>query len=444
MTTLRATRILAEANRTADELVRTARQGEHAKARELAASLYKIGVGSLSALAPRGTLKFAAPVRLHGGEGTIGELVSLLRSGEIPREEWPGYFDALGTWAGEEAVQVIGELLSGLSLGRGWEENAGAPLQHGFRALHLIGGPEAAELLREFQKSRKPGPVREQASWYLNQLSHPSADLMYGVEVPEPASADGVKVRDSLWDPYRWGSALHGLSSEPFHLAWHHSLHGWEQLIRRIPSGDLRRISSPEPFPLSRALASEYERLSEEHAECLEALIQALMIRLSETRLLVWLETASLFVDPDVEERHHVPPHRVPFWELVQLRASSDSARYLDRLALMRVPKGDEVWDAARAGDTRSPNFQGAVRSWLISLPGIAQQFNRRKAPWLSFLLACAFDFVHKEKGWPCPPLAKTLPTWLGLPPTVASGHEALTPPGPIAPEMKKPDEGES
>jgi hypothetical protein len=66
-----------------------------------------------------------------------------MRSGEIPRKEWPDYFDALGTWAGEEAVRVIGELLGGLSLGRGWEATAGAPLQHGFRALHLIGGPEA-------------------------------------------------------------------------------------------------------------------------------------------------------------------------------------------------------------------------------------------------------------------------------------------------------------
>jgi hypothetical protein len=179
------------ANGLAEDLLSALESRSYAQALPLADKVRTLGVQSLDQLTPRGTLEFPAANRWEAR--LTRELLDQLNSPDLPEPLTATILNALGQWAGEDAVAGIHQLLVGRLRER--ESSAGTAeiIRNGLYALHLIGGPQAVEVLSEFQGPDFPPQTRAQASHYLNELGGCIVDLMFGSESSTPmgSAADG-------------------------------------------------------------------------------------------------------------------------------------------------------------------------------------------------------------------------------------------------------------
>jgi hypothetical protein len=415
MPRLRDERTLLSARESASGLLQALKEGHASDAKRYAERLSQVGIEALTSLSPRGTLKYAATSRLDDGK-LINGLLHLLKSDKVPRNLWPACFDVLGVWAGGEAVPIVGRLLHGRS-GEPNGDDWSRILQHGFNALHMIGGPDAVRILTDFQKADLPSPIRVQASWYLNQLGARVVDFMFGSEETEPASPEEVAVRDSLADPYHWTAACAALAT--FFLNLYRE--AWPRLKTAVEAVIPASVVEPPLLDWKRTCHLGGESVDDK-IDVWESVTLAALIRFSDARLLVLDGALAFFPERDVRSKQAC---QSPLgWWAVLLDPSSLSARYLDRLALLRAPATSKAWEDSLSGNLRSPDLHELIRSWVNQLPALAQQFNRRDARWLSFALAVLHDSMHKQMDWPRPRLAETLHAWLTPYPKGAAARE--------------------
>lgn len=389
----RSERILRQARHLAVMLLASLEKNDVREALACADQLHRTGLASLGNVAPRGSARFAASCRLRGEEDVIVELLVLLSEGEVPREAWPAVFDVLGVWAGEEAVAVIDELLRGST---GDDEETARLMQRGFDALRSIGGERAVRALEAFGRDRRPA-VSDRASWYLGQLDAPAGDLTSWRDEPEPASADEVAVRDSLWDPFRWREAAEKFAE---YLGW---------LYRSEAKRHARTLKDAglDVWSFDRSMKDARHDLG----EALEPAVLAGLVRLSDVRLLALAASAELFPSGDLAERRacEVPEG----WVSICLTKSSPSARYLCRLELPVAPRED-VWREA-VGDAPSRDLFSLMRTWALRLPCLAEEYRTKDLLPVAAALAMLSAAVQQRLGGDGPQSHATLPAWLGL-----------------------------
>ena len=201
---------LDEAASLAEGLLSALTGDDVESAGHLAARLRTMGIQSLRRLTPRGTLQFPAVNRLDVRLTQV--LLEQAKSRDLPETLIADILGALGYWAGGEAVAGIQELLLRRIRGEHLSPPAADTIRSGLFALHWIGGPQAVQVLRDFQKADIPEAIRAQANWDLNELGERIVDLMFGSEsLPEPLSAEEVHCRDNLQDPYAWPAAAEAL-----------------------------------------------------------------------------------------------------------------------------------------------------------------------------------------------------------------------------------------
>lgn len=185
-----------EVNTKGQELVSALNRGDLPAAEHLAENLAKMGAASLERLMPRGTLRFAAGDRWDSG--LTSKLVEKLSSASISEALAAAITKVLAYFAGEQAVRGIRGLILDRAAAASPSIEQTRTAMSGLYALHFIGGPQAVDVLREFQ-GKGPPEIRQRAHWYLNELGSPTVDLQFSSEErTENLTADDVLRRDTL------------------------------------------------------------------------------------------------------------------------------------------------------------------------------------------------------------------------------------------------------
>jgi hypothetical protein len=377
-------RVLDEANQLGEDLLSALQAGDLAAGAQLAARAQQAGVQSLERLTPRGTLEFPAGNRWEGR--LTRELLEHLKSSDLPDSLTAGILNALGYWAGGEASGPIGELLlERLRRGESSPRTIDV-VRNGLYALHLIGGPEAVAVLRDFQGPAFSPEVRALAIGYLNELGGRIVDLMFGSEsVSEPRSAEEVRCRDSLQDPYDWQGAALGLWEFLAALSRSYWLRHENDLSNRYPP------QAGTAIRLAFGNEATFWPDSWEWVRALEPTLPHFMIRLHSDRVMTLEPALRFFPTADLLDVSATPV--LGRWSLIRLHPGSASACHLDQLPLFSAPLAD--------GEPGATSHHRVLRNWLGQLVFLAGCFGRHRQAPLVFAMAAMQYHMHEELELP-------------------------------------------
>jgi hypothetical protein len=371
---------LNEANQLAANLLSALDSGDHDSAARVAARLQSAGVQSLDRLTPRGTLEFPAGNRWEAR--LTGQLLDHLKSPDLPEPLTAAILNALGYWAGEEAVGGIHDLLVRHASRGDSSLAATGTIRNGLYALHLIGGAHAVQVLRDFQDPTFPPDLRAVASGYLNELGGRIVDLMFGSErLPELLSAEEVRGRDSLQDPFAWHPAAEALWAFLTSLSHSFWLNQEHELNNRYPprAAAAIRQAFANPAPVWPD--------AEEWVHVLEPALPHFLVRFSPAEVMTLQPLLCFFPVKDVVAA--ATAHVLGSWLTVKLNPASASAKHLNQLPVF----------SAADGEARGTGPRRALRSWLGEVVYLAQSFSRRKQAPLVFALAVMNYRTHEELG---------------------------------------------
>jgi hypothetical protein len=362
--------IFHQANHLADSLLAAIDRGDWQSATELANELWKVGVQSLESLVPRGTVQFAAGDRLDSP--FTAELIKRLKEKSLPDELAALILKALGFWAGGEAILEIPAVIQQRLPTVG---TAGAPpvLMAGLYAVHLIGGPDAVRVLRQFQDRQFPARVREAAARYLNQLGTPLVDPMFGPESDaEPVRVEEVLRRDRLHDPFAWQDAAKGLLTYLYQVSEPFWIHYQTALLEPVRAA-VQDARDTADFDTA--------------AGFLEPTLPQFMLRFHDGRVMVLQPAECFFPARDVIDSQ---PANLNQWSILELDPQSPSSLDLDGLSLFQ---------AAEANSADGPSVRRALKSWTSQLVSLAHYFGQRRQTLLVFAMAAMQFRTHQELG---------------------------------------------
>ena len=342
-------------------------------AAKLADAISTAGVQSLDRLTPRGTLQFPAVNRWNDAL-TVAVLERLKY--KLPEPITAQLLTILGYWAGEAAVSTIRRLISERASPEASVEKT-RTIQNGFYALHMIGGPRAVQVLCEFQGEEFPDKVREDAAWFLNELGARIIDSRFGSEIA-PDSAEEVRRRDSLEDPYSWRCAAVGLRDYLVSVGRRY-LDEYRDVPKRV-------LSAKEADSVSSAFAHGPSTPWEETVlDVLEPVVPQFMIRWAHSDLLVFDPVMCFFPNSDVVGHNELGIPKD--WSILGLSAGSPSTICLNQLQLFEPSDRD---------GTDDEQARSVLRDWLSVSFHLAQLFGRRRHYPLAFSMAA---FQHHTQS---------------------------------------------
>ena len=296
---------LTQAERVADHLISAIDSSEFEVAKQLAIELWQQGVQSMESLIPRGTLRFAAGDRLDSQRSR--ELAGRLKGHGLPEVVWALIVKALGFWAGSELVPEIRDIIQQRIAKEDRFEETDSMVT-ALYAVHLIGGPEAVEVLREFQNEGLKLRVREAAARYLNRLGMPVIDPMFDADgFAGAASAEELRRRDRLQDPFAWQEAAAGLwkylgfVSGPYWTEYEDTLSEHARKLIR-----------------NAADANNFEKVP----SVLERTLPEFMLRFQDNRVMVLRPMECFFPPRDLIESRYTDLNE---WSVLKLNADSGS-----------------------------------------------------------------------------------------------------------------------
>lgn len=366
--------VLARVRELAGNLLSALESGDHDAAAGLAEAIQTVGIQSLDRLMPRGTLEFPAGNRW--GDSLTGKLLEHLGH-TLPEAVTAELLAVLGYWAGEEAVPAIHQPLVKRALHPSVE--TARTVRSGLHALQMIGGSRAVQALVHLQSPEFPDEVRSQAAWFLNELGGRMVDPMFGSE-RAPESAEEVRRRDSLEDPYRWRPAAERLRD---YLVW-----VGQQCLEEYPDAPGGVLPPEEAEAVHAAFRDSPFAAMREGALviALEPVVPRFLIRLTPFEVLALDPVASFFPSSDTEGHIEL---RVPRdWLRVGLLPESMSASHLDQLPLL---------DRSDRGAADDVDVRGLIRDWLSVPLHLARLFGRRKQLPLVFSMAALTFRMHRE-----------------------------------------------
>jgi hypothetical protein len=243
----------------------------------------------------------------------------------------------------------------------------------------MIGGSRAVGTLQDLQGTDFPKEIRSQAASFLNELGGRIEDPMLGSE-RTPRSAEEVRRRDSLDDPYQWRPAAEGLRDYLLCVG-RRCLEEHADAPRSVlVVKEAEAVSSA--FRDGPAVASWQADL----LNAIEPVVPQFMIRFASCEVLALDPVVRFFPSSDVDGLTKLRTPRD--WSRLGLVPGSRSASHLDQLPLFDPGERDVSDDL---------HVRGLLRDWLSVPLHLARLFGRRKHYPLVFSMAAFTYSMYRE-----------------------------------------------